>query len=151
MDVIDFNTINTLLFDIDNTLIIFDEQKFVHVYSKLIYEYFKEEILDFNKFVNIFLASTHKMLDKDPPNLTNMEKFAKHFSLQLSSLTAEEIWNRFFLFYHKDFQSLKEVVRPNPLAKKVLKLASKQFDLVAATNPLFPTIANEIRLDWGGI
>ncbi|WP_455463211.1 HAD family hydrolase [Candidatus Hodarchaeum mangrovi] len=149
---INFSNITTLLFDIDNTLLLFDEKEFIPNYSRLIYKYFQREFPNLEIFTQIFLLSTHKMLVKDPKRITNLEKFTLDFSNRMGgNLTSQEIKNRFFRFYKEDFQILSEIITPHPLAKDILELAAPYFKLVAATNPIFPAIANEIRLGWAKI
>lgn len=147
---IDFSTITTLLFDIDNTLILLDENEFLQVYSKLIHGFFKDELPDIQKFVEILMESTAKMYEKEPMELSTLSKFAQEFSFK-SGLTREEIVRRFLSFYETDFQQVRSVFSPVPIAKTLLFLASKYFTLVAATTPLFPAIANEKRLEWADL
>ena len=149
---IDFSEISTLLFDLDNTLIMFDEQAFIPVYGKHIHSYFTEEIPSYEEFMKIFLQSTHKMLQKEPTGFTNLEKFAANFAPKVN-LTNEEIIKRFIHFYENGYDNLKEIITAAPKAKELIHFlnTSKHFDIVAATNPLFPAVATEKRLEWGGI
>jgi FMN phosphatase YigB (HAD superfamily) len=147
---IDFSEITTLLFDLDNTLIMFDEQAFIPVYGKHIHAYFKEEIPSYEIFMKLFLHSTHMMLQKGPEGFTNNEKFAANFSPKVN-LSNEEILKRFFHFYENGFDALKDIITPAPKAQALIQFASKHFEIVAATNPLFPAVATEKRLIWGGI
>jgi FMN phosphatase YigB (HAD superfamily) len=147
---VNFKSISTLLFDIDNTLLLFDERAFIPIYTKNIHTYFKTEIPDLNHFTKIFLESTHKMLQKEPLGVTNLTKFDIDFSKNFDKISPQEIRDRFLDFYQTKFDQLKQIMEPNPVALPLLKLASKYFTLVAATNPLFPAVANNIRLNWGG-
>lgn len=147
---IDFSGITTLLFDIDNTLIIFDESDFIRMYGKGIYKYFENEIDSLEEFMGIFLNSTGKMFNNEPDGVTNLTKFAVDLEKRIK-IPQSEIINRFLDFYQNEFDRIKHSVKVDPLARKLLKLAEKHFIIVAATNPLFPAIANEIRLGWGEI
>ena len=146
---IDLTEISTLLFDLDNTLIMFDEQAFIPVYGKNIHAYFKKEIPSYEKFMELFLHSTHMMLQKEPKGLTNLEKFAANFAPKVN-VSKEDIIIRFTNFYEQDFDALKDIIHPAPKAEELIKFASKHFNIVAATNPLFPSVATEKRLAWGG-
>jgi HAD superfamily hydrolase (TIGR01549 family) len=148
---VNFETITTLLFDIDNTLLKFDELDFMPIYTKLIHRYFHDEMPDFNNFVRIFLESTYKMVEKDPQGLTTLSRFEHDFMKHFETLKASDIHERFLHFYQNEFNQLKQIMKPDIFAKPLLTLAANHFTLVAATNPLFPSIANEIRLNWGGI
>ncbi|PWI47202.1 hypothetical protein CEE45_12940 [Candidatus Heimdallarchaeota archaeon B3_Heim] len=147
---INWNEITTLLFDLDNTLIMFDENEFIPMYGKNIHAYFTEEISSYEEFMKLFLTSTHAMLEKEPEGLTNLEKFAAHFSPKLN-LPFEEILKRFLHFYAYQFDQLAQIISPAPFAQPLLHLVSQHFHVVAATNPLFPRIATEKRLNWGKI
>jgi FMN phosphatase YigB (HAD superfamily) len=147
---IDWNEVTTLLFDLDNTLIVFDEQEFIPLYGKNIHAYFTNEIPSYEEFMKLFLTSTHMMLEKEPKGLTNLEKFAAHFSPRIN-LPSEEIIERFLQFYNTHFDQISQVISPAPFAESLLELASQHFDVVAATNPLFPRVATEKRLNWGKV
>lgn len=148
---VNFESFTTLLFDIDNTLLKFDELDFMPIYTKLIHKYFKEEMPEYNSFVKIFFESTYKMVEKDSPGLTTLLRFELDFTKHFETLTTSDIRERFLHFYQNEFNQLKQIMKPDPFAKPLLTLAENHFTLVAATNPLFPAIANDVRLNWGGI
>ncbi|MHA1967481.1 MAG: HAD family hydrolase [Candidatus Hodarchaeales archaeon] len=147
---IDFSGISTLLFDIDNTLIIFNEKDFINIYAKGIHKYFESEFESPEEFMEIFLKSTGKMFENEPDGVSNLTKFALDFEKK-TKLPHSDIINRLLEFYQNDFDQIKLAIKVDPIAMKLLKLAEKHFTIVAATNPLFPAIANEIRLSWGSI
>jgi FMN phosphatase YigB (HAD superfamily) len=147
---INWNEITTLLFDLDNTLIMFDEKEFIPLYGKNIFAYFTQEITSYEEFMKLFLASTHAMLEKEPKGLTNLEKFAADFGPKIN-LPFDVIIERFLHFYNTQFDQLSQVISPAPYALPLLQLVSEHFGVVAATNPLFPRIATEKRLTWGNI
>jgi FMN phosphatase YigB (HAD superfamily) len=146
---IDFSSITTLLFDIDNTLLSFDEKAFIEIYGKHIHNYFNDEIPSYSEFMQIFLKSTNKMIEKEPYN-TNLIKFAIDFENEIS-VARNEIITRLRHFYQNEFTQLQPIMKPVSIAKDLITLAEQHFTIVAATNPLFPAIANEIRLSWGGL
>jgi FMN phosphatase YigB (HAD superfamily) len=147
---IDFSEISTLLFDLDNTLIMFDEQAFIFVYGKHVHGYFSKEIPSYEVFMKLFMQSIHIMLQKEPKGITNNEKFVTYFAPKVN-LSDEEVWKRFIHFYENGFDKLKDIITPAPKAQELIQFASKHFNIVAATNPLFPAVATEKRLVWGGI
>ncbi len=147
---IDFSPITTILFDIDQTLLLFDDQEFIKIYVKLIHGYFKEEQPSFSKFIDIFLTSTNKMTEKSNPELDNLSKFAVDFESRIG-ISQSDIIHRFDLFYHTEFAQVCQIMKAHHISQKLLSLASNHFLVVAATNPLFPSVANEIRLKLGGL
>lgn len=100
--------------------------------------------------MSIFLTSTNKMTRIDKSNLNNLSKFGVDFGSRIG-LSRSEIIKRFLSFYQTDFREVCQIMTLHPIAKDLLKLASNHFQLVAATNPLFPTIANETRFSQTGL
>lgn len=147
---IDLSGITTLLFDIDNTLLLFDDHEFMRIYVELIHKYFRREEPNLKKFMSIFLTSTNKMTHKNPSNLDNLTKFGVDFESRIG-LSKSEIITRFQQFYRTDFIKVCQIMKLHPIAMELLKLASTYFHLVAATNPLFPRIANETRFSQTGL
>ena len=128
----------------------FDEKEFIPLYGKNIHTYFTEEIASYEEFMKLFLASTHAMLEKEPEGLTNLEKFAANFGPKLN-LPFDVIIERFLQFYNSQFDEIAKVISPEPFAKQLLQLVSNYFSVVVATNPLFPRVATEKRLNWAKI
>ncbi|MHA2226946.1 MAG: HAD family hydrolase [Candidatus Hodarchaeales archaeon] len=147
---IDFSSITTLLFDIDNTLLILDEQEFIKIYCSLIHRYFQKELSDLNKFVKFFLASTQKMIDKEPSHLDNFSKFALDLESKIG-VPHTEIINRFSIFYQNEFEQVCRIMIPAEGVFPLLTFASQYYLIVAATNPLFPSVANQRRLSISGL
>ena len=55
-------------------------------------------------------------------------------------------------FYANDFPALRQYTRRKPQARQVVQQAfDLGFDVVIATNPLFPATAIEQRLEWAGV
>jgi HAD superfamily hydrolase (TIGR01509 family) len=100
--------------------------------------------------MNIFLTSTNKMTSKNPSNLDNQTKFGVDFESRIG-LSKSEIITRFQQFYRTDFAKVCQIMKIHPIAIDLLKHASNHFDLVAATNPLFPFVANETRFSQTGL
>ena len=122
----------------------------MRIYGKLIHRYFEKEQSNLLKFMELFLASVSKMTEKDPPDLDNLTKFAVDFESRIG-VSQSEIIERFRLFYQSDFEQVCRIMATPPIVKTLISLASKHFLLVAATSPFFPSIANEKRLNIGGL
>jgi FMN phosphatase YigB (HAD superfamily) len=55
-------------------------------------------------------------------------------------------------FYASDFPSLQQHTRRKPEARQIVQQAfDLSCDVVIATNPLFPAVAIEQRLEWAGV
>lgn len=146
---IDLKPITTLLFDIDNTLVLLDEKIYIGAYTKTVFKRFKDDFTSYKLFFDHFLESTVKMFE-EIPSMDNQTKFMKNFKTK-TNLTEEVIIHRFEQFYTNEYDSIKSIAVPNPTAKQILDLTSKDFTLVAATNPMYPMVANEVRLSWENI
>ncbi|MFX0013902.1 MAG: HAD family hydrolase [Promethearchaeota archaeon] len=149
-NLIDFSQITTLLFDIDHTLLIFDDREFFHIYANLIHNFFKKEVPEFEKFLEFFLASTNEMTKIENSNYDNLTKFAIDFNSR-TKISITEIIERFKQFYETDWKQVCQIMILPKTAKDLLTLAAEHFSLVAATNPLFPAIANEKRFRMAGL
>jgi FMN phosphatase YigB (HAD superfamily) len=147
---IDFNQITTFLFDLDNTLITFDEQAFLPIYGEHVYPYFIKEMPSYQDFIQLLLESIHAMVEEGPPDYSNNDKFAAYFGPR-ANLSSEEVLRRFISFYENEFDHLAKIMDPIPFARQLLELTSKHFSVVLATNPLFPKVATYKRLKWANI
>ncbi len=85
--------IEAVLFDLDNTLILFDEKKFFETYSKKLYLSF-QDLLSPQEFIQKLIASTRVMTNNDG-KLTNAEFFIDDFAKGLPA-DKNELWQRWF-------------------------------------------------------
>ncbi len=142
--------IDTLLFDLDGTLLPLDMEEFT-------LRYFKELC---NKFSSIFepkilqeavWASTKYMISNTEKEKTNKDCFFEDFQKRVEH-NLEELFPIFDEFYSKDFINIKDSVNPNPIVRKIIDiLKDKGYNLVIATNPLFPKEAIHHRINWAGL
>lgn len=140
----------TLLFDLDGTLLSMNMQEFVkrylHNVTACFVHLFKPE-----DFVNHLLQSTQAMLVNRDPKKTNEEVFMENF-LPRIGLSRQEIINMFTEYYNSDFTCLQRYTKTEPLAKNIVEQAIAQnIEVVIATNPVFPEVAIQRRLQWAGI
>ena len=55
-------------------------------------------------------------------------------------------------FYEKEHPALRHVVRESQNSRKVVDLLKKKgYEIVLATNPVFPQMATWQRIDWAGV
>ncbi len=134
----------------DNTLILFDEDKFLMEYARLAAPYFSD-ILDEHTFFPKLLASTLHMI-KNNGAMTNVEAFTNHFLADLPSLSYQECYTRFDEFYQESFQQLESLIIPAHAGCQVIKHAlDRDLQVAIATNPIFPERATAQRLKWANI
>lgn len=139
----------TILFDLDNTLILFDEAQFFKAYIKKVSP-IMEDIVSPNVLWKMVLGATKSVLHNNG-ELTNKEVFFQTFAKGLENQT-EEIWNRFQEFYENEFDQLKSLVKKNTGVPEIFTTLSKtDVKIVIASNPFWPSIAMEKRMSWAGI
>ncbi len=138
---------NTVLFDLDGTLLPIENKVFFHEYMSKIAKKFSQFGYEPDRFIKALIAGTDAMIANDG-QMKNEERFWKVFS----SLLGEKILDyedEFEAFYQNEFNEIRKAANPNPSAKKCVQiLKDKGYTLVAATNPVFPAIATRQRIDW---
>jgi FMN phosphatase YigB (HAD superfamily) len=142
--------VNTLLFDLDGTLLGNDINVFLGHYFPAATAAVGR-LVDPGCFLKQLLASTQEMVDNDDPGVSNAEAFAANFyaSLGLDRATSEPL---FAEFYAREFPKLRVHTQAKPAARRLLDVATaKGYGLVLATNPVFPAAATEERMRWAGI
>jgi len=141
--------LKAVFFDLDNTLILFDELKFVGSYFPSVAEKFAD-VIDPGIFADKLLLATIE-LHKNDGSIVNRERFLQAFSRGID-LTPEEIWGRFDRFYTEDFDRFKDMVAAPDCAHDVFSyIRDKGLKIVIATNPIWPLSAQMRRLSWVGL
>ncbi len=142
--------VDTLLFDLDGTLLGNDMDVFLRHYMRAVSRVVAG-VVQPEAFVRQLLASTQAMVDNLDPGTTNAEAFAASFypALGLERAEAEPL---FAAFYEREFPRLREHTQIKPAACSLLDVAvNKGYGLVLATNPVFPRAAILERMRWAGI
>ncbi|MFC1502597.1 HAD family hydrolase [bacterium] len=138
-----------VLFDLDNTLILFDETKFFKSYLPSISESFSD-LMPVSQFQERLLLSSRALLKNDG-TLNNADFFMKHFCRGLED-SRELLWQRFIGFYEKGFDSFESLITKIEGTREViLALKEKNIKLVIASNPMWPESIQYKRLKWAGL
>jgi len=141
--------LKAVLFDLDNTLILYDEMKFLKIYFPLVAGKFAD-ILPPDEFAERLMKAT-LVLHKNDGRLLNREAFLNSFCEGLQQ-SRDEIWKRFEDFYQNDFDHFKDmVVIPDHARDVFLNIGRKNLKIVIATNPIWPLNAQMKRLSWAGL
>jgi HAD superfamily hydrolase (TIGR01549 family) len=143
--------IKTILFDLDNTLILFDETKFFKAYLNKVAP-IMSDLASPHTLWHMILNATKAVLHNNG-KLTNKEVFFQTFIKDLGGrCQTQEIWNRFQQFYENEFDHLRSHVTINKGVSEIFSvLAQKNIKIVIASNPFWPLIAMEKRMAWAGL
>lgn len=142
--------IKAVLFDLDGTLLPMDQDEFVKVYFGLLARWMAAHGYEAKAIVGGVMAGIEAMVRNDG-SVTNEVAFWDCFAGLLGDAVREE--KRYLEeFYRKEFRKTREGCGFRPEAKEVVALAGQGGrKVVLATNPLFPSLATEQRIDWAGL
>lgn len=141
--------LDTVLFDLDGTLLPMDMQKFTDIYFREMVEMFKD-ITEPRQLIKNIWTATEEMVGNTEYK-TNEEVFIKKFN-ELVNGEIEKYMKRFDSFYDTAFHKTKAAVESNRLIMESIEiLKKKNYTLVIATNPLFPRKAIHLRIQWAGL
>ena len=142
--------INTILFDLDGTLLPMDQEKFVNGYFKMLAAKLVPYGYEPQQLINAILAGIEAMIKNDRSQL-NEDAFWKRFvDIYGDKVLADK--PVFEDFYKNEFQDARSFCGFNPKAAETVRLLKdKGYRVVLATNPLFPSIATESRIRWAGL
>ena len=145
--------IDTILFDLDGTLLRFSQKEFIRLYISEISKVFVRMGMDAEKSVKALWAGTKSMVENDG-SVPNKERFWSTFAntLGLAGEQAKAVEAACDSFYSNEFNVVKAVVDQSEIPSRLIqKLVCKGYTLVLATNPMFPACGVESRLAWGGL
>jgi len=142
-------SLNTILFDLDGTLLPIDDKAFERLYFRALSAKFTDMYTP-EEFIALIWSATKTMI-LDTSDKTNEVVFMN----ALEALVQDRLslmQDRFLEFYQTDFDQVKEAVIENTeIHAAVALLKQKGYTLVIATNPLFPKLAIEKRISWTGL
>lgn len=142
--------IKAILFDLDDTLLGNDMDRFLPGYFALLGQY-AEKYMSRDQFLQELMTSTQAMIRNVDPALSNRDVFWQTFAAR-TGLDAVELEAFFEQFYRNQFHQLRNRTEKRPFAQKLVQYClDHNLDVVIATNPLFPLMAIEARLAWAGL
>ena len=145
--------IDTVMFDLDGTLLRFTQEAFIEAYFARLSKVFARLGLDAEMSVKAVWAGTKSMMLNDGTQ-TNAERFWYTFSESMSLTVGQRIDVEAACddFYTNEFDSVKSVLMPGGVSNRLVRaLTAKGYGVVLATNPLFPACAVTTRLRWVGL
>lgn len=138
-----------ILFDLDNTLLPMDEEKFARLYFTALTEKAVQRGYDASLMQNAMLSGIMAMY-KNNGEEANYTVFWKTFEEVYGSKVWDDI-PYFNEFYKNEFNRAKDGCGLNPDSPLLLAELKPNYRLILATNPMFPAIATETRLSWGNL
>ncbi len=142
--------ITALFFDLDDTLLGNDTQKFIQPYLRSFAAHVSG-VVDPQRFIDRLLAGTQAMLANGNPRRTLEEVFSDTFYRGLGT-TADRLAPYINSFYAERFPALRTETTQIPAARETVQWAFESgLQVVVATNALFPRSAILQRLAWAGV
>ena len=142
--------INTVLFDLDGTLLSMDTDLFIKQYFGLISIALKDYLTQ-EEVVKLFWEATSKVISSNDETTTNEEVFFQHFFSKVD-LEEQEVVDVLYDFYENEFSKLKALAESKEeMIESIKILKDKGYDVVVATNPIFPEVAIHQRIEWADL
>jgi HAD superfamily hydrolase (TIGR01662 family) len=140
----------SVLLDLDDTLLDNNMERFLPPYFAALGRRMAR-FASPDKLTTMVLAATRAMLGNQDPDVTNQQAFDASFFPSLG-YPESEVRPVIHTFYEDDFPALKRYTRRILEARLLVRtLVERGYDLVIATNPMFPRRAIEHRLSWAGV
>lgn len=141
--------ITTILLDLDGTVLSMDMDLFMKIYFSEMSKAFSDLPEDRDVAKNIWVAIDATIKNTDP-GLCNEEVFMDTYA-KLISGDINDHKQRFDAFYDAGYLKAKDCVHENEwMGRSIRLLQEKGYQLVLATNPIFPLKAILHRITWAG-
>jgi FMN phosphatase YigB (HAD superfamily) len=119
---------------------------YLHRLGQYLSEYYSP-----NDLPAAILNGTEQMINNVNPSRTLEECFDDYFYPVIST-EKEILEHKIIAFYEKEFPNLAPLTNEIPHAASIIKKISEQNDkIIIATNPLFPKIAIDHRINWANL
>ncbi len=140
--------IKTILFDLDGTMLPLNLDNFIKIYFAEMGKKF-QDLIEAKTLVKYIMTATEAMVNNTEYR-TNETVFMEKFE-QLIQSDLSVYRRRFDEFYDGEFFEVKASVVNTPIIRNSVNLLKdKGYDLVIATNALFPEKAIHHRIRWSG-
>lgn len=138
--------LDTILFDLDGTLLPLDMNRFIKHYFKEVGDYF-QDMIEAEKLISHVWTGTEAMIGNKGVK-TNKQVFMDTFENLIDGDLAL-YQERFDKFYDEGFLKLRYCTKVSPWMKQAVRiLKNKGYTLAVATNPMFPKKAIFHRIKW---
>ncbi len=140
--------IKNVFFDLDATLLQMNQDLFLEKYFMLLHK--KALAFGYNgqDILKLTEAGVYKMLQNNGVK-TNEEVYWNYINEKLGNNNLKDFFED---FYNNDFNECAKVVNTQPYSNLIIKeLKEKNYNVIVATNPVFPKICTDKRLKWAGV
>ena len=149
---------NTVLFDLDGTLLPMDMKEFIDTYIFLLSKRLESVGYDAKKIIAGIWIGQKAMLENNGM-ITNEDCFWKAFENYMTNgngrmerKAKRKLEKEMTRFYQEDFGVTRYITHPLDTVSECINiLKEKGYQMVVATNPLFPEIATYERISWAGL
>ena len=139
-----------ILFDLDGTLLPFVQEEFIRAYFQVLLRRLAPMGYDGEKLTAALWKGTGAMIGNDGSR-TNRQVFWEVFTQELG-VQALALESNLEDFYRHEFDGVRSVLRRQADRRALIEgLRAKGYEVVLATNPVFPAAAVETRLGWVGL
>lgn len=142
--------IKAALLDLDNTLIYNPDYQFAIAFIKLLNEHFQKS-LQISNISEYFRKGIQQLNHHRDSRMTNSQMMVEVLA-QETHILSEQIQETLSRFYQNVYPQLKPHIKPNPIARNLIKALLKQnISIIIATQPFYPKEAVLQRLVWGNL
>ena len=142
--------LKAVFFDLDGTLLPFDEEEFTRLYFSLICKKMAPFGYEPQKLAKTIWDGTRLMYKNDGSS-TNCEVFWQYF-LSVFGEGARDDVRRFDEFYVNEFLETRSICRENPRAREIVDFCRENVKYtVLSTNPIFPLVGTHSRMGFVGL
>ena len=149
---------NTVLFDLDGTVLPLDLKDFTDTYMLLLKNRLDSAGYEAEQVIAGIWVGVKAMVQNDGL-ITNEECFWKAFELfmtkgegKLDHKFKRKLEKEITKFYKEDFGIARYMTHPDETVAECMQiLKDKGYQLVIATNPVFPEVAIMEKLNWAGV
>ena len=140
----------TALFDLDGTLLPVEMDFFLKHYMDALAKSFAG-VMPRDAFDKALLGATYETINNVDPSTGNLGAFAAAFARR-SGLAWESVWPTIQRYYVEDYPSLRQHIPAYSSALPVVKqCVDDGWEIILATQPLFPEVAVRERMKWCGV
>lgn len=147
---LDLDNVQAVFFDLDGTLVDVDMHLFVPVYLNRLTEQMKQlvEPACATRALHRAVAAMFANQDADK----TLEAVLFDVLRDELAITPEQYRRCLQEFLHNDLEELRPLVVGHPLSPRLINAArTRDWQVVLATNPIFPRFVVDARVRWGGL